>query len=158
MADAGASRPAMRVHAFAVISGLGWLVDFAIFNLLALAGTSLFAANLAGAGVAVSLVFVAGWRFIFRDARTPLPVAVSAYIAWNVVAIMLASWAVQLIGRVLAMPQVVEPAQHAFSNLGLSIQPVYLIPPVAKVAVTPVTMYLNYLAMGMIIERRLRFR
>jgi len=157
MADAETPRPAVRVHAFALISAIGWLIDFTIFNLLVVAGSALFAANLAGAGVAVSLVFVAGRRFIFRDARTPLPTAVTAYVVWNVIAVLLASWAVDLLGRLLAMPHVTGTVQHAVGDLGLSIQPVYLIAPVAKVAVTPVTMYLNYLAMGMIIERRLRF-
>lgn len=157
MAGAVDRRPTIRVHAFALISGIGWLIDFTIFNLLALAGMSLFVANLIGAGLAVSLVFVAGRRFIFRDARTPLPLAVSAYAMWNVAAILLASWAVAWLAHLLAMPLVTGMTGNALSHLGLSVQPVYLIPPVAKVVVTPVTMYLNYLAMGVIIERRLRF-
>ncbi|WP_347303917.1 GtrA family protein [Croceibacterium sp. TMG7-5b_MA50] len=150
-------RPPMRVHAFALISGIGWLVDFTLFNLLAVAGVDLFVANLVGAGVAVSLVFVAGRHFIFRDSRTPLPLAIAAYVCWNVVAILLASVAVAAIGRLLASPAVIMPTENLLSSLGVTLNALYLVPPIAKVAVTPATMYLNYLAMGIIIEQRIRF-
>jgi putative flippase GtrA len=153
-----ATRPPARVHAFALISGIGWLIDFALFNLLAATGMSLFLANLVGAGVAVSLVFVAGQRFIFRDSRTSLPFAIAAYIAWNIAAILLASQAVAVLGQLLAAPALMVRARNALSSLGLALDPLYLVPPLAKVAVTPVTMYLNYLAMGIIIEQRIRFR
>ncbi|KHL25877.1 hypothetical protein PK98_04620 [Croceibacterium mercuriale] len=148
----------VRVHAFALISGIGWLIDFTLFNLLAATGVSLFLANLVGAGVAVSLVFVAGRRFIFRDSRTALPVAIAAYIAWNVAAILLASQAVAVLGQWLATPALMVRAGNILGSLGLTLDPLYLVPPIAKVAVTPVTMYLNYLAMGIIIEQRIRFR
>lgn len=153
-----AARAPVRVHAFALISGIGWLIDFTLFNLLAAAGVSLFLANLVGAGVAVSLVFVAGRRFIFRDSRTALPLAIAAYIAWNVAAILLASQVVAMVGLLLVDPAIMIPAGNALGSLGLPLDPLYLVPPFAKVAVTPVTMYLNYLAMGIIIEQRIRFR
>ena len=153
-----AARPPVRVHAFALISGIGWLIDFTLFNLLAIAGVSLFLANLVGAGVAVSLVFVAGRRFIFRDSRTALPLAIAAYVAWNIAAILLASQAVAMLGLLLAQATILMPAAHVLSSLGLALDPLYLVPACAKIAVTPVTMYLNYLAMGVIIEQRIRFR
>ena len=55
-------------------------------------------------------------------------------------------------------PTIIAPVKNAFGSLGLALDPLYLVPPIAKVAVTPVTMYLNYLAMGIIIEQRIRFR
>lgn len=147
---------APRVHTFALISGIGWVIDFITFYVLVLLGTSMFTANLIGAAVAVTLVFFAGRHFIFRNSRTRLPVAIAAYVVWNVVAIFLASLAIAAIGRLLESPDIVAWVQTTLNGLGLPLEPMYLIAPVAKIAVTPITMYFNYVAMGLIIERQLR--
>jgi len=115
----------------------------------------MFLANLVGAAVAVSLVFVAGRRLIFKDSRTTLPIAIALYVGWNIIAIIAASAAVAGVARLLASPAVLERSDLAFSAIGLPLQSMYLVAPAAKVAVTPFTMYFNYVAMGMIIERRL---
>ena len=147
----------IRLHAFALLSGIGWVLDFTVFNLLSLAGMSLFVANVAGAVCGVSFVFVTARRFIFRNIRTDLRTAVLAYVAWNVVGIALASWAVAAVGVLLAAPLVAGPIQHLLAQAGIGIGWSVLIPPAAKILVTPATMYLNFLAMGVIVERRFSF-
>ena len=147
----------VRIHGFALYSGIGWLGDFSLFTLLAYAGVNLYAANMAGATCAVTFVFVATRKRIFLHSRTPYRAALAAYLAWNVVAILLASLAVGLIGRLLLWPAVVEPVGRLLALAHLGFDPRRLVPPAAKIAVTPVTMYFNYLAMGVINERRFSF-
>ncbi len=154
LASAGSS---VRLHGFALYSGLGWLLDFAIFNLLASAGTSLFAANTISATCAVAFVFVVTRRRIFRRSRTAYRPALAAYLGWNVVAIGLASLAVGLIGRCLLSPAILEPTGRLLGSIHPGVDARWLMPSAAKIAVTPMTMYLNYLAMGVINERRFSF-
>lgn len=151
------ARSGVRLHAFALISGIGWIIDFCLFNLLALAGMSLLLANIIGAGCAVSFVFVTGRRFIFRDVQGSVWAAIAAYAAWNIVAILLASAAIAFLGRMLSTPEVLALARRAMCSAGVRIDPELLAAPASKIALTPVTMYCNYVAMGMIIERRIHF-
>ena len=149
-ADRATGAPGVRVHGFALLSGLGWLIDFAVFNALAWSGVPLFGANCVGAVCGVSFVFVTARRFIFRDVDRPLAQAVAMYAAWNGLAIIAASWAVAWVAGLIA-PLVA----WGVDLVGLPMAPAALVPPAAKIAVTPVTMYLNYVAMGAIVERRL---
>lgn len=153
--QAGGDRPTpaeTRVHRFAILSGLGWLIDFTTFNILAWFGVSLFLANLLGASMGVSWVFVTARATIFRSRTVPLRRAVTGYLVWNAVAIMVASFAVATIGHVLA--QVADA--WVPSVAGIATRP--LAAPAAKIVVTPLTMYCNYVAMGLIVERRLSWR
>lgn len=143
-----------RLNGFALLSGLGWLIDFSAFNLLTLAHVPVFAANLVGASLGVSFVFVTGRRFIFRDTRTRLSHAIALYALWNLVAILAASFCVAAIAHLLGT----EAARQLAARLP-AIGPYWmvLVPPIAKMAFTPVTMYANFVVMGLIIERRLHF-
>ncbi|EFD1681761.1 TPA: GtrA family protein, partial [Escherichia coli] len=47
---------------FAVVSGLGWLIDFSIFALLNLLGLPIWLANIFGATAAVLFVFFVSVR------------------------------------------------------------------------------------------------
>ncbi|EFH8408151.1 hypothetical protein HRZ17_004215, partial [Escherichia coli] len=51
---------------FAVVSGLGWLIDFSIFALLNLLGLPIWLANIFGATAAVLFVFFVSVRRIFQ--------------------------------------------------------------------------------------------
>lgn len=145
----------VRLHGFALVSGIGWLIDFALFTSLAWAGIDLFKANLVGATCAVTFVFISGRRFIFYNARTRLSAAIAGYALWNVAAIFLASLAVDAIARLLSLPCVMVNAQSAFAITGIESNPTKLVAPVAKILITPITMYCNFVVTGLIIERRL---
>jgi putative flippase GtrA len=149
-----AHRPA-RLHHFAILSGIGWLIDFSIFNLLVYLGLSLFVANVVGATCGVSFVFVTGRRYIFRDVRTRLSTAVFAYAIWNVVAIAAMSWAIAGLGDICTT--FLLPLLSRYGQLSPDATSLLhaLIPPAAKIALTPISMYANFVAMGLIVERRL---
>jgi putative flippase GtrA len=151
---ASEASPRPRIVGFTVISGVGWVIDFAVYNVLAWHGLDLVRANLISAGVAVSFVFLCGWRYIFRDARTALPVAIAAYVAWNMVAIGAASLAIAWVARALAASGWLQDVQLLW-GMRQSVALAALPPAAAKILVTPVTMYLNFVACGLIIERRL---
>jgi putative flippase GtrA len=153
--DPGAS---VRVHRFAILSGIGWLLDFGTFNALALVGIDLFVANLVGATVGVTWVFVTARRFIFRSRRTSLQSAIAGYALWNLCGILLASWAVEALGRWLAGPAALPRLAELAGSVPFGLDPRLLAAPLAKVAVTPFTMYLNFVMMGVITERKLHFR
>lgn len=142
----------IRVHRFAILSGIGWLLDFTIFNLLAWFGLNLFVANLIGAITGVSWVFVTARAFIFRSRVVPFHHAVLGYVAWNAVAIFVASVLVDVIGTTLEG----LARGHGLALAGIPLW--RLAAPAAKIAVTPFTMYGNYVAMGYIVERRLSWR
>jgi putative flippase GtrA len=121
------------VFKFAVISGTGWLIDFAIFVLLTGTGLSPFLANVAGAGTAVTFVFFASVRKVFEYQGGYLVGKLVLYLCFQVVAVNLASLAIQLL------------VSHP------------LIPPLsAKILVTPITFYLNFQFMAYLTSGRLR--
>lgn len=148
-------RQAVKLPAFVVISGTGWLIDFTVFNVLVALSLPIFSANLCGATCGVSFVFFAGRQFIFREVRTGIRTAILCYTGWNVVAILLMSLAIATLGHALAGPSVQLPAQHFLDSLRVPLRAGSLAPVVAKMALTPVSMYLNFVAMGVILERRL---
>lgn len=147
-------RPAGKLPRFALLSGIGWLLDFCIFNILAYTGTPVFAANLIGASCGVMFVFATGRRFLFRDAATRLHHAIALYIIWNIVAIFVASMLISAVSHAIAILLATPPALRVAAAMPEAIDLHRLIPPAAKIAVTPLTMYANYLAMGLINDRR----
>lgn len=151
----GATRSRAKLPGFALLSGTGWVIDFTLFNVLIAAGVPIFWANLCGATCGVSFVFLTGRRFIFRDVRTSLRTAILCYAAWNVAAILLMSVAIAALGHALAGPWVMGLVDRLLHAVGVSLNATPLMPMLAKIALTPVSMYLNFVAMGLIIERRL---
>lgn len=138
----------VRVHRFAVLSGIGWLLDFTVFNLLAWSGIGLFAANMLGATTGVTWVFVTARLSIFQRRTVSLRRAILAYAIWNAVAIVAASAAVDALGSL----SIRMLSGHVHDQSGSRIMA--LVPAIAKMAVTPFTMYLNFVAMAFIVERR----
>jgi putative flippase GtrA len=153
-----AASGAVRLHRFAILSGIGWLLDFGLFNLLAWSGADLFVANVSGATLGVSWVFLTARAFIFQSRRTSLVGAVAGYVVWNAVAILAASVAVDLLGDWLGAMRWIPTASAMLRDHGLAVDAVALAAPFAKIVVTPFTMYANYVMMGVITERRLQFR
>ena len=74
------------------------------------------------------------------------------------VAAATSSVAVAAVARLMGSPAIIGPVDKLLAATSLPVVAAHLVPPAAKIAVTPVTMYLNYLAMGVIIEQRIRFR
>lgn len=108
---------------FALISGLGWLIDFSVFSLLC-QHLPVYVANLIGASLAVLFVFFASLRPVFLYTGHQTSRKLLHYIAYQVVAIWLASWLIDALSTVL------DPLAWA--------------PIVAKIMVTPLTFAANF--------------
>ncbi|MFW5751309.1 MAG: GtrA family protein [Planctomycetota bacterium] len=119
------------ITGFGIVSGIGWLLDFAIFASLAEAGLRLAVANFLGASVAVTFVYFASVRHVFRYAGGFLYLKFALYVAYQVLAITAASIAVEGIARAWGMPGIW-----------------------AKIIVTPLTFGANFLFMLLLVGRR----
>jgi putative flippase GtrA len=146
-----------RISSFTLLSGVGWCVDFLLFNFLVSTGYSYLTSNLISASVAVTLVFLASRKWLFRHHAGSLKTATFQYIIWNVFAITVAS---QLLGGIASLLETIDLSdisQLIVWITGEHLSGRSLVSNLAKVLVTPFTMYANFIATGYIIERRLSF-
>jgi putative flippase GtrA len=148
----------MRVHWFASISGLGWLLDAITLLFLVAIGVQPFAANLCSAGLAVTLVFFLSQRTIFFANSRFLAGKFCAYVVWNAFGVLVASALVAMLGEVFG-DWIIDLRQWGVVPGWL---PGGLDKPVAvaaaKVSVTPLTMYANYVILSLIMEGRASWR
>ncbi len=141
------ARTLVALGRFVALSGCGWLLDLCILVALSrLADWPLFAANVASSITAASVVFLLSRAHIFNAAEGGLPVRLSAYVAYTLALIVVASSALQLLApgvrNVLAM---VAPG---FENETM-------VTTLAKVIVTPPQLALNFLMSRFLSERAL---
>lgn len=111
---------------FALVSGTGLGIDFAIFLLLTAVGVAPFLANLVSGACAVALVYFASVRRIFSYEGGLLLHLFAAYVVYQAVGVTLASLAVAWLVR------------HSLS------------PALAKLAILPVTFSANYAFMWLL--------
>lgn len=111
---------------FALVSGFGLGIDFALFLSLGAAGTAPGAANLLSGGCAVAFVYFASVRRVFADARGFQAGSFAAYFAYQIAAVTLASLAVTLLANALPSPAL------------------------AKLAILPATLSANYAFMRLL--------
>jgi putative flippase GtrA len=147
----------LKLPSFTLLSGIGWCIDFAIFNTLVTLGHTYFASNLVSASVAVTFILIAARRWIFRHHAESLHVVVAKYVIWNVVAVTAASFLIQLIATGLEHIDLSGVLAGAGQVTGKIPDKKAIVSNVAKLLVTPITMYANFLAVGYIIERRFSF-
>lgn len=120
-----------RAWAFGGVSGIGWLLDTALFALLAQLGpVPAGPANVLSAGVAVCFVFLVTHERLFGGTREQRRRHLLAYVAAQVVLVLLASLAI-----------------------GALVQVTGAAPLLVKIAVTPFTLALNFLTMTRITRR-----
>lgn len=148
---------APRLSYFTIVSGLGWCLDFAIFNVLVGRGEPGFLANCISATTAVTFVFVFARRWIFRMHAGSLASAVLKYALWNIIAIAAASQMIRLLGAELASLDTGEIARLVQSVAPIRMSGAQIAYNLAKILVTPLTMYMNFLVMGYIVERQISF-
>lgn len=148
----------MRIHWFASISGLGWLIDAVTLLFLVSIGIETFVANLCSAGLAVTVVFFVSQRALFFASSRFLVGKFCAYVVWNAFGVIVASALIAQLGEVFEHWIVLLTAWDfvpAWVSDGLN-RPVAVA--AAKVAVTPLTMYANYVILSLIMEGRASWR
>ena len=147
----------LRISSFTLFSGVGWCLDFSLFNYLVSIGYPYLTSNLISASIAVTFVFLTSRKWVFRNHVGSLKVVTLQYIIWNIFAITAAS---KLLGAVASFLETIDLRQISqlfFWLTGEHLAERSLVSNLAKVLVTPFTMYANFVAMGYIIERRLSF-
>lgn len=137
---------------FAVISGLGWLLDVCLTMGLVQLGVPPFAASLVGAASAVSFVYAASRLMLLGDGRIGRAQDFGIYAAWQVCAISAASALVALIARA---------ADPFVASLGLptlletrGVETLSVAAGFAKALVTPLTLGANFVFMKWLTEHR----
>ncbi len=132
----------LQALGFFGISGIGWLMDFAIFTVLGfLAWTPVEVNNMISSGVGVTFVFIFSTRKLFQNTgRIPLPVKYLIYIVYQILLIsavsVLVGWLSGWLFGVIPWEGIAR-----FS------------PIIAKILITPFTMVLNFIFMKILIEK-----
>ncbi len=115
-----------KLAAFALVSGTGLALDFAVFAILLRGGMTIYPANLTSAACAVTFVYFASVQRVFSYRGQFLFGLFAAYVAYQIAGITLASMAVA-----------------ALAQTGLSAL-------LAKFTILPVTFGANFLFMMML--------
>lgn len=126
---------------FLGLSGIGWLMDFFVYGILEIWSDNLFLNNLASSWMGVTFVFLFSTRYVFQDAgKIPLQWKYGIYLLYQFMLILLVSRLLGLVNRFI-----LENFSISFI-VGLSVF-------IAKMAVTPITMILNFIVMKTVIEK-----
>lgn len=146
----------MRLHRFTVISGIGWLLDLGVMSGLVAAETPVFLANLASASLAITFVFFVAQKRIFVNENGFLFRKFAAYFLFQALAVPLASLAIHALAGALGTVGLADWAPFiglipsgAARSVAVSL--------LAKGLVTPATLYINFVFMGWLLERRLSY-
>lgn len=131
---------------FAIISGLGWMIDVGTTVGLVQIGVSPFWASVVGAGVAVTFVYVVSRLMVFTVRQLGGPSDYAIYVIWQVCAIAVASVCVALIGVTVA-PLAASWRTEAMPD-ALALATGF-----GKVVVTPITLGANFLFMRWLTNR-----
>ncbi|MFT4034541.1 MAG: GtrA family protein [Patulibacter sp.] len=115
-------RLAMQLLRFGWVSGIGLLLDYAIYTALHLAGLPVTFANAISASCAVSFVYVAALRHVFHADIVARRRPFAKYVAYQAAAVPAASLAVGLVesaldGRFLLAKTLVVPCSFGANFL-----------------------------------------
>lgn len=124
---------------FIGVSGLGWLLDFTLYTLLAFCAVPLFWCNVLGALAGISFVFVFSNRYIFKGhSRIPLWGKYMLYVMYQIVLVYSVSLLLVWVHGALLESGLLPQASLAI---------------VAKLLITPITLVLNFLVLKNLIEK-----
>jgi len=134
---------------FGSLSGLGWLLDFAILMLLVGGmGAPTFAANLVSSSVAAMSVFLVSRSLIFTPESGGLEMRMAIYLAYTLAMICLAAGAMTLIVDALS-----ALGSQRDWHPGAAV-----LTGIAKILVTPPTLVLNFLVSRYASEQKIQAR
>ena len=114
-----------RIVSFAGVSGAGLCLDYLIYTLLCSGGMTPGLANLISAATAVTFVFAVSVRRIFTGGDRRMTRLFSLYVVYQIVAVSLASYAVELAtnaldGRFLLGKTAILPVSFTANYLFMS--------------------------------------
>ncbi len=136
--------PSRSFLRFAVVSGVGWLIDVGTTMALVEVGASPFWASLVGAATAVTFVYFVALRSVFQVDERLGARGFPPYVVWQVCAISAASVLVSVLAGWLAP---VSAAMLERLGSDASFDPLTWAAGAAKALVTPLTLLANFLFM-----------
>lgn len=138
--------PFARLSRFTLLSGIGWTIDVGLTLGLVTIGLPVAIANAVGAATAVSFVYATALRHVFqsRPSRFPGFGRFARYLVYQVFAIAAASALIGALAEGLSLVFVAATATQSAAA--------------AKVVVTPLTLYSNYVFMSWLVEGRAIWR
>ncbi len=126
---------------FVGLSGIGWILDFGTYSILTFFLHNPELSNIISSWVGVTFVFSLATRKVFQDnGKIPLKLKYVIYLCYQCVLIF-------FISKVLNVVNVLITTKCAIAI----IQKMSAI--IAKIAVTPITMVLNFVMMKIIVEK-----
>lgn len=127
---------------FVGISGIGWILDFTVFNVLNIWFPRVDVNNVISSLVGVCFVFtVSTWKtFVQKENGIPLKWKFVAYVLYQLVLIFAVSFLLAKI-NVFLLAALAGTAIEAFSAV------------LSKIIITPLTMACNFVVMKLLIER-----
>ena len=127
---------------FIGVSGIGWLIDFGLFNLLHLFIGPVSVCNIISSLAGVSFVFCVSTRNIFINAENgaPLKLKFIIYVVYQLILIFLIS-------------QLLSWTNGKLQGLLAETFPASYTAMIAKILVTPITMILNFFVMKVLVEK-----
>ena len=133
---------AKQIVHFIGISGIGWLIDFSLLNILHIVITDIFVCNLLSSFIAVSFVFILSARknFVQNPNGINIRIKFVLYVIYQILLITLMSFLLKRIS--------VATAQFFSDSLIKNFSAV-----ISKIVITPITMILNFIVMKLLIER-----
>jgi putative flippase GtrA len=100
--------PLGKVLRFAVYSAVGLALDVALFVFLVSLGVRAGYANALSSAMGVTFVFMTSTRYVFNGSHGSLLRRLLAYVSYHATAVVLASWEVDAIVLVGALPVVAK--------------------------------------------------
>lgn len=127
---------------FVGISGIGWLLDFTVFNLLNFVSARVDINNMISSLIAVCFVFTVSTRktFVQKENGMPLKLKFIIYVLYQLVLIFAVSYVLSQINSAL-IEFLKGTAMSSLTAL------------MAKIIVTPFTMLCNFVVMKLLIEK-----
>ncbi len=128
-----------NILTFVSLSGVGWLIDFAVFGaLVSLVDLAPFFANYISSVCGAAFAFFAFSVISTKGLYRPRGRELGIYIAYQLVSITVFSLAIEFLSRLLG--------EYNFVVSGLVVAPL-----LAKVVVTPFTLLTNYVVSRLLI-------
>lgn len=126
---------------FIGLSGIGWILDFGVYAVLASVSSKLMLNNIVSSWVGVTFVFVFATRNVFKNkSRIPLKWKYVIYILYQMILIFVISKALNAVDMIIV--------NNTNNEMILKLSPA-----ISKILITPVTMILNFGVMKGVMEK-----
>lgn len=126
---------------FIGLSGIGWILDFGVYAVLASVSSKLMLNNIVSSWVGVTFVFVFATRNVFKNkSRIPLKWKYVIYILYQMILILVISKALNAVDMIIM--------NNTNNEMILKLSPA-----ISKILITPVTMILNFGVMKGVMEK-----